>query len=175
VLDANLGRDVVLGALVLSSAMSVLLLWVGLARAGLMSEEAASAGVPLMLPSPFFLAIMQGTITVLSAAAIAFFGARLGGKGDFASVLVVMVWLQIVLVVVQIVQTFVAIILMPLAGLIGLASIGIFFWLLTNFVAEVHGFRSIGRVFVGLVLGAFAMAFGLVIVFGVIGALLAGG
>ena len=46
---------------------------------------------------------------------------------------------------------------------------------LTNFVAEVHGFRSIGRVFVGLVLGAFAMAFGLVIVFGVIGALLAGG
>ena len=164
---ANLPADVVWGALVLASVLSVLLIWVTLGGFGQIPPVApGTAG----LPSPIMLAVMQAAFTLLGAATITIIGARFGGKGEFGEVLVVMVWMQILLVVVQAVQTFAGIILAPLAGLVGLASVGLFFWLLTNFVAEVHGFRHLWRVFFGLVVGL--MAFGLAL-FAVLVALMA--
>ena len=153
---ANLPAEVVWGALALASVLSVLLIWVTLGGFGhIAPTPPGTAG----LPSPLMLAVMQAAFTLLGAATVTIVGARLGGTGEFGEVLVVMVWMQMVLVVVQAVQTFAGIILAPLAGLIGLASVGLFFWLLTNFVAEVHGFRNLWRVFLGLVLGL--MVFGM--------------
>ena len=40
----------------------------------------------------------------------------------------------------------------PLAGLLEIASVVIFLWLLTNFVAELHGFQSVWKVLAGVLL-----------------------
>ena len=44
-----------------------------------------------------------------------------------------------------------------------------FLWLLTNFVAVLHGFRSLGMVFVMIVVSAFAVTFVLSIVMSILG------
>jgi hypothetical protein len=42
----------------------------------------------------------------------------------------------------------------PLAGIIGLGGFVLFLWLMTAFIAELHGFASRGLVFLGMVLTA---------------------
>jgi hypothetical protein len=57
----------------------------------------------------------------------------------------------VVMVALQLVQ-FVAFLLSPaLAGMIGLAGLVLFFWLMSSFIAELHGFASRGAVFVGII------------------------
>jgi len=61
-------------------------------------------------------------------------------------------WLQFVLICLQVVQIVAMVLLPPLAFLIGVAGIILFFWLLTAFVAELHGFSSTIGVFVSILI-----------------------
>ena len=65
-----------------------------------------------------------------------------------------MVWLQLLTVALQLLQLVASVIAPPLAGLIGLGGFVLFLWLMTAFIAELHGFRSRGLVFLGMVLTA---------------------
>ena len=65
----------------------------------------------------------------------------------------------------QLVQLVVAPILPALAGLIALVSFVVYFWLLTHFIAELHGFASRGLVFLGMVLTGLAAGFALAVLF----------
>jgi len=58
---------------------------------------------------------------------------------------------------VQVLQVVLGFVLPPLADLVGLAGLLLLLWLLTNFVAELHGFASLWSVFFGLVFGAIAL------------------
>ncbi|NBR54327.1 MAG: YIP1 family protein [Rhodobacteraceae bacterium] len=109
--------------------------------------------------SPVSLGVVQAAFLFVIAHAITRIGQWFGGTGQYTGALALIVWLQFIFLVVQLVQLAAMLIIPPLAGLIGLASVGLFFWLLTNFVAEVHGFRNLWRVFLGLVLGL--MVFGM--------------
>ena len=60
-----------------------------------------------------------------------------------------MIWLQFIMALLQAVQLVAVLILPLLAALLGLVGLGLFFWLLTGFVAELHGFRSPMQVFAG--------------------------
>jgi len=51
-----------------------------------------------------------------------------------------------------------------LVGLIAVVSIGLFFWLLVNFIAVLHGFRSLGMVFLMTLASGSAIAFLLALV-----------
>jgi hypothetical protein len=82
-----------------------------------------------------------------------------GGRGSFADTLIVMVWLQTIMLAVQLAQLVVQILLPPASGLVSLAGLGVFLWLLTNFVAELHRFRSLPAVFGGIVVGGILLAF----------------
>jgi len=44
-----------------------------------------------------------------------------------------------------------------LAELLGLMAMGLFLWLLTVFTAELHGFRRLGMVFLGILATALAV------------------
>ena len=74
-----------------------------------------------------------------------------------------MAWIEGVLVLLQAVQMVLLLLAPPLAEALGLIGIALFLWLLTNFVAELHGFRSAAKVFftiLGTVLAlSFAAAF----------------
>lgn len=97
--------------------------------------------------SPFLTTLVQGGVLVLTAMAVQGIGRLMGGTGQFADVVLLLSWLQFIMVLLQVVQLAVMLILPPVASLLGLLAAGLFFWLLTNFIAVVHGFRSLGLVF----------------------------
>lgn len=107
-----------------------------------------------MLASPFRTAVVQWFFLALSVVLIDRIGRAFGGHGNFADALLIVVWLQLLTLALQLLQLVATLVAPPLAGIIGLGGLALFLWLMTAFVAELHGFRSRGRVFLGLVLTA---------------------
>ncbi|MDZ4095892.1 MAG: YIP1 family protein [Paracoccaceae bacterium] len=101
---------------------------------------------------PIGTALLQGVVLVISVFLIHFGGRLVGGRGRFEDAVVLVAWLQFILLCLQVVQLAVQMLAPPVADLIGLGGLGLFLWLLTNFVAELHGFSSLLRVFGGIVI-----------------------
>lgn len=124
-----------------------------------------SEGLPALSLGPFFwVAFSVGTM-VLTAALVHWIGKWRGGTGRFDDALILVVWLQSIQLVVGIVQVLLLLALPFAWDFIYLATLALFLWLLTNFVAELHGFRSLGLVFLGVILTqcALALVFGLLL------------
>lgn len=152
-LDLDLAPgDVWLGA-TLAAILSVVLLYGGALISGPGQSQMLT-----MLPPPFLVVTLQIGLTALMALMTARLGAMAGGRGGFSAALTAVVWLQLLMVVMQAVQIVVALLVPPLAGLVSLGGIGLFFWLLTHFVAEVHGFRNLAQVFGAVVLAMIGAA-----------------
>jgi hypothetical protein len=109
-----------------------------------------------MLASPFRAALFQWGFLALSVLLMHRVGRAFGGRGSLADALLVVVWLQIIMLGFQTLQLVVSPILPPLAGVIGLVSFVVYFWLMSCFIAELHGFASRGRVFLGIILTGLA-------------------
>lgn len=102
-------------------------------------------------PNPIVLGLAQFAILLVSVILIDRIGRMMGGSGDLPGAILAVAWLQFVLTCFQIVQTTVVLISPFLGVPLFIAGLVIFFWLLTCFIAELHGFASLGRVF-GMVL-----------------------
>jgi hypothetical protein len=146
-------------ALALIAAISAILAHLAFALA---AARAAGAAPPL--PSPIVTAGFQYAILIISVFAVYQIGRRFGGRGTLGDAVLLVVWLQFILVVVQMAQLAALLLVPPLADLFSLAGLVLFLWLLTAFVAELHGFSSMGRVFAGILISLFALAFGLAVV-----------
>ncbi len=160
----NLPRAVVWQAFALVVVLSVLL------------TEIASFFLPpaqsvfaWMSDNPIAAGLVQAVLLVIMVHAVHRIGAFFGGKGDFEQSLKIVVWLQIMLVALQIVQLVALLILPPLAPLIGLAAIIWFFWVLTSFIMVLHGFQNRFKVLVGIVASFFAVVFVLTILANLLG------
>jgi Yip1 domain len=114
-----------------------------------------------MMASPIRAAVIQWLFLALSVLLIHNVGRAFGGTGSFPDALIVVVWLQLLMLALQLVQLVAFLMSPPLAGLIGLAGLALFFWLMASFVAELHGFASRGAVLAGII--AVTVATGLVI------------
>ena len=93
----------------------------------------------------------------------------MGGTGSFEETILIVAWLQFVMICLQVVQTGVLLLSTPVAEIFGLLGILLFLWLLTNFVAVLHGFSSLFQVFVMILVSAFGIAFGLSMILTLIG------
>lgn len=140
------------GGLLLVAVLSALMasLQVGTGRADLDPFSA------FMLASPFRAAVFQWGFLALSVLLVHRVGRAFGGRGSLADALLVVVWLQIIMLGFQTLQLVVSPVLPPLAGVIGLVSFVVYFWLMSWFIAELHGFASRGRVFLGIILTGLA-------------------
>lgn len=116
-----------------------------------------------MMASPLRTAIIQWVILAVSVLLIYRVGRAWGGKGSLPDSLLVVVWLQVIMLGVQVVQVVALIIAPPVAAIINLAGLVLFFWLMTSFIAELHGFASRGAVLAGLLVTSFAVAMILVL------------
>lgn len=114
-----------------------------------------------MLASPFRAAIVQWLFLALSVVLIHRVGRAFGGRGSFPDALLVVVWLQLLMLALQVLQLAATFLAPPLAGVIGLVGLGVFFWLMTTFISELHGFASRGKVFLGMVVTCIGVGFGL--------------
>lgn len=153
-IGAGFDRGVLWLALVLVAVLSSLLTHLGL----VLLPAAEGAGLTL---SPIGTALAQFALIAVFLWAIVGIGRWRGGSGTWDQALALMVWLQALLLGLQLLQLVVLVIFVPLAELIGMLGIVFFFFLLTQFVAEMHGFRSALSVFFGILLTMFVLAFGL--------------
>ncbi|NRB00270.1 MAG: YIP1 family protein [Rhodobacteraceae bacterium] len=137
---------------------------------------AAQNGVQLegLLFNPFALGAIQLALLVSLVLGIFFVGRGMGGTGSLDEAILLVSWLQMIMVALQVVQTALLFLLPPFAGLVGIAGLLLFLWLLTHFVAVLHGFQSLGKVFGMLIAGFVGFAVLLSIVLNVLGIDVAG-
>jgi hypothetical protein len=129
------------------------------------------AGSPFeaMMRNPVSGAVAQGGMLLLIVVGMSAVARWFGGTGSFSDALLLASWIEFVLVILQAVQLVIAFAVPFLALVIGLASVAIFFWLLTYFTAELNGFSRPVLVFVGIIATLFAAAFVAMILFGGLG------
>ncbi len=112
----------------------------------------------VIVPGPVMLAVLQGGVMVLTALAAWQIGRWRGGRGRIEDAVLLMAWLQFIMLCLQVIQIVVMLGAPLLGDLIGLSGIVLFLWLLTAFVAELHGFSSLPAVFAGILGTIFAVA-----------------
>lgn len=128
------------------------------------TPEGVDPVLTMMMASPiWFAAIQFGGLAILTMLIFGV-GRVFGGRGSFVGALALMGWLQLILVGLQVAQIVALFLLPPVALVISLISLVLFLWLLTSFVAELHGFTSLGWTFAGMVGAFFGMTVALSIV-----------
>ena len=128
---------------------------------GIAPGEEGEAMLPAFLTNPLLMGFIQGTILVMMSFAVYWIGRTFGGTGRLEDAIALVVWLQFLLVCLQVVQALLGIVSPALSGLLGLAGVVLFFWLLTQFVLVMHGFQSAAMVFVMIVVSMLALTFAL--------------
>lgn len=108
-------------------------------------------------------AVHLGTVVMLIVM-VQGVGRTMGGTGRVEETTVLMCWLQFVMLVVAVVQSLLSAVMPPIAMLLAFVAAGIQLWLLTHFVAVLHGFRSLAGVFGMIIAVAFMLGFALMIV-----------
>lgn len=140
---------------------------------GTLLLTAGDGAALVIMPLP--LALLQFTLLGVMVLAIHTIGRAMGGVGGFDGALTLVVWLQIVMVCLQLVQSVSFLLIPPFAVVLGYAGLVLFLWLLTNFVAVLHGFQSLGIVFVMILMSAFAIAFVISLLLAIVGVVPPGG
>ena len=121
--------------------------------------------------SPLSLAAIHLVVLFVSVHLLFRIGRFRNGRGSFADCLTVLIWFQIIMLAVQAVQLALQVLLPPFAPAAYFAGLALFFWLLTNFVAELHGFASLSKTFFGILMALavpiLLLGFGLALVIAV--------
>jgi hypothetical protein len=166
-LNLGLPKGTALVGLVLMAVLSALFLHLSLRVAPMPADNLM---MEKLIGSPFRTAIIQAVVLMVTVLLVYRVGRAFGGQGALEDAMLAMVWLQTILVVLQGVQLLALILMPPLASLLGLLSGALFLWLLTQFIAELHGFASAAKVFFGVIvtflLATFALTFLLIAMVG---------
>ena len=120
---------------------------------------------------PMMLAAMQLAAIVLAAGLMSGVGRMFGGGGRFEDALLLTVWIEVLLLLVQVAQLALSLILPGVAGLLGLAAVVLFLWLTVQFTKALHGFRNSVKVALGLLGTAFVAGFVLSLIAAALGIL----
>ncbi|WP_102223124.1 YIP1 family protein [Acidimangrovimonas sediminis] len=146
-LDAPLGAGILWQALVVMAILAGLLAWSEL----FIGPEDSLPFARASLPGPAAMSLMQFGLLAILVPAIHFGGRIFGGKGEMLGALKVVAWWQGLTLVLQVAEL-IAILALPFLGvLVIVATFVALVWTLTNAVAELHGFRSLGLVLVGII------------------------
>jgi hypothetical protein len=132
----------------------------------------ATGGAALANPylaNPMVMWGIQLALLVVMVYAIHFIGRAMGGMGVFEDTLALVVWLQFVMACLQVLQTAALFLVPPVADVIGIVGLVVFLWLLTQFIAVAHKFKSLGMVFVMIIVSAFGITFLLSLVLAMLG------
>lgn len=169
-LEANLPMAARWAAAVLVVSLAAILAWVTAAMLPDAPEGEATSTLAWIGNQPVLIAGFQLVALTLTAGLMSGVGRLFGGEGRFEDALILTVWLEAILLLVQAVQ----ILLMPfspdLAAMLGFVAAGMFFYLTVQFTKLLHGFRNGWKVLVvmlgamlalGFVLSFIAAAFGL--------------
>ncbi len=116
-----------------------------------------------------FMAMFQTSILLGMVVAVQGIGRAFGGTGTFPDTLLLIAWLQFVMLVFQFAQLVALFIIPPLFGMIAVAALVVFIWMLTQFIMVLHGFTSALRVLIGIIFSFFGVAMLMAIVLSMLG------
>lgn len=122
-----------------------------------------------LLGDPVVFMAMQAATLGGVIAALYWVGSNLGGQATMGSIAILLIWLQALRVLVQSAFIFVLPLSDMLSGAIMLGASAIGVWIMLNFVDEAHGFSSLGKSAIVLILSLLAMAVGLSMLLALIG------
>lgn len=134
------------------------------------APDGSDAPLLSLVRQPIALAGMQLGAIVIGAGLMTSVGRMFGGTGGFPDALLLAVWIEVVLLIIQAVQILLTLVLPPFAGIMGILAIALFFWLTVRFAKALHGFESVLKVLLamfgtlliaGFVLSFLAQALGL--------------
>ncbi len=167
-------------ARLLALSIPVQLLWqaaLAVAAASAVLSWIANAMFPMPLEtpwevltaSPLRMALAQLAGMLLVAGAMSGLGQVFGGRGRFVQALALAIWIETVLLLVQLAQV-VLLLLFPLfASALGVAAFVLFLWMLTQFTAALHGFERGFVVFMGIIAALFVAALAMAVLLGMFG------
>ncbi|MTE01438.1 YIP1 family protein [Paracoccus sp. YIM 132242] len=144
-------------ALLAAVSVSALLAWLAGAMFSAPSEDGAQ--VIMLSRQPMVLAVMQMVAIVIAAGLMSGVGRMFGGAGRFEDALLLTVWIEVLLLLVQAAQIVLSLVLPSTAGLLGIAAMALFLWLTVQFTKALHGFHSSLKVTMGLIGTAFVAGF----------------
>jgi len=125
-------------------------------------------GTATVAVAPFRYVLILGGSLVMLVFALYFTGQMLGGTGGFAATLAIVIWLEAIAVLIRLGQGVVLLALPQIGGAVALAGLLILLWCLVNFVAVLHGFDSLGRAALTLLLAVIGITLGLTLILTII-------
>ena len=123
----------------------------------------------LFAANPLVTSVMALGGTVVMVHAIHRIGVMFGGRGDLDGALKIAIWVQAVLLLFNTAQLILMLFAPVLSALMGMVNVGILFWLMTVFIAVLHGFQSYPKVLLGIFLSALMLGMAFIILLSVTG------
>lgn len=148
VLALGIPREALIPGLFAVVALSVIL--------NTVSEALAPS--PLVVMSPFQMAILLSVMIAAFSFALAKTGQFMGGIGTFENSLLLMIFLQAMFLPAVALQIILFLFMPTLAGLFILAIMIFLTWVHVNFIAALHGFPTLGKA-VGVLLMSVILTF----------------
>lgn len=144
------------GALILTAVLSAFLMQAVTALLPPLPGPDGEAVTPI---GPAIWAGMVASGMVMTVLLVHHVGRWRGGSGQLVDAVLLVAWLQFIQLLTVLLQIVVMLVLPFAAPLVEIGGVLLFLWLLVHFVAELHGFRSIGLVFLGVVVTFVAAVF----------------
>ncbi|MEL6521964.1 MAG: YIP1 family protein [Pseudomonadota bacterium] len=183
VIDLQLPLGVLVQAMVVVVIANVMLeQLIGFGSGGLpeppedtdMSTRVGYQLVVTFFNNPLYWAAVQGAFLAMSVFAIHFVGRALDGRGQLEDAMSVMIWFQVLLIMMQVLQFLTSVIMEPLTVFVGFATLILFFYWLTQFIMEVHGFQSAAAVLTMIIVTAIGMLIVLSLILALLGVTIIG-
>ena len=122
-----------------------------------------------VLRNPILGALGQLAVMLAAVVLTVRIGRLFGGTGSLGGALALVVWLNAMMVLLQVAQVLALAILPPLAAILALATIFWALWAYANFVAELHGFKNPVIVLGAVILTAIVLFFGTAMLLAILG------
>lgn len=122
-----------------------------------------------LVADPMMTGAAQAVVSVLTVFAIHRLGRGFGGTGTFDQALLTVIWLQFVLLIMELGVLFLGVFAPGLALILWIAGVVMTFWILSHFIAEMHGFRSAWAVFGSILMVLLVFAVVMSIILSVLG------
>ena len=160
--DLGLARPTLWTALLLVVVLNATL---GVIAGMLMPLDAKQVGS--ILANPILLGVIEAVFMFGLSWGIYLIGRMFGGQGSLSDAIITVVWMESIFLMIQALTLILTLFAPGLAAIAMVTSVFLFFWVLSHFTTESHGFNSVGLVFTAIVgfmiLTIFALSFLLVL------------
>jgi hypothetical protein len=119
--------------------------------------------------TPFTLTILIAASMMILASALSQAGRILGGEGKFDAALMLVIWLQAIGLTFDVVQIALMGVSPTLAALFGVGTFFALLWCTVNFVKTLHGFPSLAKAVITLIIAMIGTIFAVVALMALLG------